>query len=154
MSGPFFRSETRLWHHELLLAKLFYFNVSSTALCWMKLNLLKRNQTVDIGESKSSYLTCSTGVLQGSISGPILFSLLVNDMPNVCSNLKVQLYADDTIFYTIFSYDTSVWLAAEFLLTLKHQKDCVHVSLPSASSHVFLSMERDLMWWRNLNIMV
>ena len=86
-------------NHDLLIAKLTHFNFSNSALCWMKSYLSDRKQAVQIGDSLSSYLTCSAGVQQGSILGPVLFSLYVNNLPDVCRNIKVQLYADDTVLY-------------------------------------------------------
>ena len=86
-------------NHDLLIAKLTHYNFSNSALCWMKSYLSDRKQAVQIGDSLSSYLTCSAGVPQGSILGPVLFSLYVNNLPDVCRNIKVQLYADDTVLY-------------------------------------------------------
>ncbi|KAJ0032802.1 hypothetical protein NQD34_002883 [Periophthalmus magnuspinnatus] len=87
-------------NHTVLLDKLTYFNFSNNALCWMKSYLSDRKQAVQIENSQSTLLTCSAGVPQGSILGPILFSLYVNNLPNVCKSVKMQLYADDTVLYT------------------------------------------------------
>lgn len=40
-----------------------------------------------------------TGVPQGSIMGPLLFTLYINDLPSVCNDTNTQMYADDTVMY-------------------------------------------------------
>jgi len=49
---------------------------------------------------KSSYIACPTEVPQGSIVGPILFSIYINDLPEECKYVHIQLYADDVVIYT------------------------------------------------------
>lgn len=61
--------------------------------------LSDRKQAVQIGYWLSSYLTCSAGVPQASEMGPVLLSICVNDLSDVCRNIKMQLYADDTVLY-------------------------------------------------------
>lgn len=85
--------------HEIHLTKLTGFNFSPEAIQWMKSYLASRKQCVQIGSVNSSVLDVSVGVPQGSILGPLLFSLYVNDLPKTC-NVNFQMYADDALIYT------------------------------------------------------
>ncbi len=69
------------------------------AILWIKSYIFNRKQCVCIDGTKSSYLACPSGVPQGSILGPILFSLYINDLPGVCKDVNVQLYVDDVVIF-------------------------------------------------------
>ncbi|OON91327.1 MAG: hypothetical protein ATN33_01430 [Epulopiscium sp. Nele67-Bin001] len=119
-------------NHDLLIAKLSHFNFSSNALCWMKSYLTDRKQAVQIGDSLSTYLTCSTGVPQGSILGPVLFSLYVNNLPDVCRNIKMQLYADDTVLYChANSIQESAAILSGAMVPVSHwlENCCLHLNI-------------------------
>ena len=67
-------------------------------LQWIQSFLIGRNQTVILEGQNSDELKVTSGVPQGSVLGPILFLLYINDLPeNVQS--KVRLFADDTAIY-------------------------------------------------------
>lgn len=87
-------------NHQVLLSKLTYFNFSEQALRWMNSYLSSRKQCVCVSNTKSPLLDYPVGVPQGSTLGPILFSLYINDLPNVCQNVNIQMYADDAVIYT------------------------------------------------------
>ena len=84
--------------HHLLLHKLQAFGFSSTLLNWLNHYLHGRSQSVIIEGKVSPSLHVKSGVPQGSILGPLLFVLYVNDICEVCSSL-ISLYADDAKIY-------------------------------------------------------
>ena len=86
-------------NHQLLLNKLQSFNLDLSAIKMLSSYLSGRNQSVCIGKSKSPQTPCSIGVPQGSILGPLLFILYINDLPSVCQSTQVIMYADDTVVF-------------------------------------------------------
>ena len=82
--------------HEILFSKLAKYGIINTALEWFSSYLSDRTQRVKCNNDISSSLPVSMGVPQGTILGPILFLILVNDFPNCIKNGKCIMYADDT----------------------------------------------------------
>ena len=87
-----------------LLSKLQSYGVSSSTLNWFKSYLSGHSQFTKIGDVKSHPLSTTAGVPQGSILGPNLFSVHINNLPNICPvNSTAVLFADDTTIYVIGS---------------------------------------------------
>ena len=82
--------------HEILLHKLEHYGFRGIVLEWFKNYLYNRKQYVCINSCKSSMENIICGVPQGSILGPLLFIIYVNDIVNVSNILKFVLFADDT----------------------------------------------------------
>ncbi len=82
--------------HTDLLYKLRCIGITGRIFDWLKCYLSNRNQLVSVNGSHSSVLPVSSGVPQGSILGPLLFLVYINDLPDVITSSKVFIFADDT----------------------------------------------------------
>lgn len=86
--------------HKKLCAKLTErFGFSNHAMNLIKSYLTERAQSVLNDGIYSSYIAISSGVPQGSILGPILFSMYINDLPEVLKYCKLHIFADDVQLY-------------------------------------------------------
>ena len=84
--------------HKRLLGKLHAYGIRGRLLDWIAAFLLDRRQRVVIQGSKSEWAPVTSGIPQGSVLGPTLFTLFVNGMPQQVSSC-VKLFADDTKLY-------------------------------------------------------
>ena len=81
------------------MSKLKYYGLSEVPLKLITNYLTNRNQYVKFESCISNNVLISTGVTQGSILGPLLFSIHINDLVMACSKLNYLMYADDTTLY-------------------------------------------------------
>ena len=81
--------------HSVLLKKLEHYGIRGPAYKWMESYLKNRQQFVSINGTNSKPLNIKYGVPQGSILGPLLFIIYINDIPEIASFANFILYADD-----------------------------------------------------------
>ena len=82
-------------NHSILLQKLSNIGSNSSTTSWFKSYLTNRSQQVDLMGTLSTSRSLNCGVPQGSILGPLLFLLYVNDM-SLATTCNLMLYADDS----------------------------------------------------------
>ncbi|CAM1312392.1 Uncharacterised protein r2_g2279 [Pycnogonum litorale] len=87
-------------NHNILIKKLWKYGVRDKALDLFKNYLSNRTQYVAVNKQTSDSIPINIGVPQGSILGPFLFLVYVNDLPLVCENSSVNMFADDTSLIT------------------------------------------------------
>jgi len=87
-------------NHNILLDKLNHYGIRGVANLWVKSYLENRKQFCTFDGTKSNQTTVLTGVPQGSILGPLLFLLYINDLGNIFKNLNPIFFADDSNLIT------------------------------------------------------
>ena len=86
--------------HNILLHKLRYYGISGNSLKLIDDYLTNRKQLVEFNKITSNYENIKTGVPQGSILGPLLFIIYLNDLVNATQNFYPVIYADDSALST------------------------------------------------------
>ncbi len=122
--------------HNILLDKLYLYGVRGVANKWFDSYLSGRKQYVSVNGCDSEMQSVTTGVPRGSVLGPLLFLIYINDIANAISNKNSQLviFADDT---NIFLTNKDMWL-----LKLEAEKTLNELSILFACNKLTLSIEK------------
>ena len=86
--------------HKLLIQKLECYKFNENTLKWFISYLSNRKQSVHIGDTQSDYLEIISGVPQGSVLGPLLFLIYINDLPLHVKHSNIDIFADDATLHS------------------------------------------------------
>ena len=85
--------------HERMREKLSQIGFNESAVVWFDDYLTNRTQSIALNCVVSDRQSLQYGVPQGSILGPLLFIIYINELPSIIQNCSIQLYADDTLLF-------------------------------------------------------
>ena len=105
--------------HQRLLYKLKFYGIKNQTLNWISAFISNRTQTVVLDGESSDIAPVTSGVPQGTVRGPVLFLVYINDLSEYMKSSQLRLFADDSIIYK----------------TIKSPKDCdsLHEDLDAAA---------------------
>ena len=112
--------------HDILFNKLCRYGIRGIALEWFRNYLFNRKQFVSINGHDSQFKTISCGVPQGSLLGPLLFTLYINDLKNCSQIISFICFADDTNLY--LSHKDSNILVRLMNEELSHFQSWIHAN--------------------------
>ena len=127
-------------NHTILLDKLYKYGIRGMAHVWITNYLYDREQYVSFNKLDSPYEKVNCGVPQGSILGPLLFFMYINDLCNVSSLLFSLLYADDTnMFVTVKNIENLIFLMNTELKKIVIWLNANKLSLIVKKTHFIIS---------------
>ena len=125
--------------HSILLTKLNHYGIRGVAYDWFESYLSNRKQYVTYNGSKSSTKTVRCGVPQGSILGPILFLIYINDLASICKKTLPFLFADDTnLFISGENIEKMIEDLNKELMEISHWLKVNKLSLNIKKTHYML----------------
>ena len=115
-----FKKAFDLVDHNILLTKLQCYGIKDETIAWFNSYLTDRRQQVKVNDIKSSFRSVLCGVPQGSILGPLLFLLFINDLPLYTNNMSTDLYADNPTLYCVHNSQSPIEQSLQIALNELH----------------------------------
>lgn len=139
-------------NHDILLDKLRYYGISPQSLTWFKSYLCNRFQICKVNGCLSSSRVIKCGVPQGSILGPLMFLVYINDLPRCMQHSTVRMYADDTnITTTGASLQEIAYLANQDLKNVNEWLKANKLNINATKTeHMFIGSDHSLAKIRNI----
>jgi hypothetical protein len=129
--------------HQRLLYKLRYYGISPQVTSWVKSFLSNRTQTVVLENTTSDKIPVLSGVPQGTVLGPILFLIYINDLPEYLKHSNIRLFADDSIIYRkIQSQKDCLDLQDDLEATAKWEEDRLMAFHPDKCNLLSITTKR------------
>ena len=142
--------------HEILLKKLEYYGIRGKAKDWFISYLNNRQQYVFVNNTRSKTAPIKSGVPQGSVLGPLLFLIYINDIRNSGEYDNLNLFADDTSLYAFSKNIDKLYEKANTAvdqISLWFQANKLNLNLSKCNYTVFGSKTRTVQT-QNLNVKI
>ena len=136
-------------NYEILLQKLECYGIRGVAKRWFESYFHNRQQFVSMGDVKSATKAISCGVPQGSVLGPLLFLLYVNDFQNCSKILDFHLFADDTNIFHAHKSITALEEITSEQLNLVHEWLCANklsLNIEKSNFVIFHPIQKKLIY--------
>ena len=123
--------------HQRLLRKVYGYGIRGKLITWVRSFLIGRRQRVSVAGVFALLTHILSGILQGSVLGPLLFIIFINDMPEVVNSL-MRMFADDTeLFRTISIISQSILISNYTIIQYLIRDKCSIHMCSLGSTHMY-----------------